>query len=233
LEKAGVYFTDRETVNKTERMKVTTCLNPLHTALAIYGCLLGFSSIASEMQDPQLKKLVEKIGYDEGMPVVITPGILNPDDFIHEVIDKRLPNRFIPDTPQRIATDTSQKIAIRFGETIKSYRDRPDLDPAGLVFIPLALAGWLRYLLGVDDEGKAMEISADPMLSTLQQSLGKIRLGDKGPFHSALQPILANPVLFGVNLYEVGLGNKVEGYFAELVAGPHVVRSTLEKYLAD
>ena len=233
LEKAGVYFTDRETVNKTERMKVTTCLNPLHTALAIYGCLLGFSSISSEMQDPQLKKLVEKIGYDEGMPVVITPGILNPDDFIHEVIDKRLPNRFIPDTPQRIATDTSQKIAIRFGETIKSYRDRPDLDPAGLVFIPLALAGWLRYLLGVDDEGKAMEISADPMLSTLQQSLGKIRLGDKGPFHSALQPILANPVLFGVNLYEVGLGNKVEGYFAELVAGPHVVRSTLEKYLAD
>ena len=26
-------MTDRETVNKTERMKVTTCLNPLHTAM--------------------------------------------------------------------------------------------------------------------------------------------------------------------------------------------------------
>ena len=37
LEKAGVYMTDRDTVNKTERMKVTTCLNPLHTALAVYG----------------------------------------------------------------------------------------------------------------------------------------------------------------------------------------------------
>ena len=32
LEKAGVYLTDRDTVNKTEKMKVTTCLNPLHTA---------------------------------------------------------------------------------------------------------------------------------------------------------------------------------------------------------
>lgn len=35
--KAGVYMTDRDTVNKVERMKVTTCLNPLHTALAVYG----------------------------------------------------------------------------------------------------------------------------------------------------------------------------------------------------
>ena len=37
LEKAGVYMTDRNTVNKTEKMKVTTCLNPLHTALAVFG----------------------------------------------------------------------------------------------------------------------------------------------------------------------------------------------------
>jgi fructuronate reductase len=32
LEHAGVHFTDRETVNKVERMKVATCLNPLHSA---------------------------------------------------------------------------------------------------------------------------------------------------------------------------------------------------------
>ncbi|MCD7806827.1 MAG: mannitol dehydrogenase family protein, partial [Lachnospiraceae bacterium] len=71
LEKAGVYMTDRDTVNNTEKMKVTTCLNPLHTALAVYGCLLGFSTIAEEMKDPQLKTLVEKIGYTEGLPVVV------------------------------------------------------------------------------------------------------------------------------------------------------------------
>ena len=54
LEKAGVYMTDRDTVNQTERMKVTTCLNPLHTALAVYGCLLGYRKIADEMKDPEL-----------------------------------------------------------------------------------------------------------------------------------------------------------------------------------
>lgn len=99
LERAGVYMTDRDTVNKTEKMKVTTCLNPLHTALAVFGCLLGYESIAAEMKDPQLKALVEKIGYDEGIPVVVDPKILSPMDFIHEVIDQRLPTPSSPTCP--------------------------------------------------------------------------------------------------------------------------------------
>ncbi|WP_319415539.1 hypothetical protein [Marispirochaeta aestuarii] len=41
LQKAGVIFTDRDTVDKVETMKVCTGLNPLHTTLAIFGCLLG------------------------------------------------------------------------------------------------------------------------------------------------------------------------------------------------
>ncbi|MEV2311666.1 mannitol dehydrogenase family protein [Paenibacillus larvae] len=120
FEKVGVIMTDRDTVDKADRMKVTTCLNPLHTALAIFGCLLGYESIATEMEDPDLLTLVQQIGYKEGLPVVVNPEIINPKMFIDEVILKRLPNKYIPDTPQRIATDTSQKIAIRFGETIKN-----------------------------------------------------------------------------------------------------------------
>lgn len=233
LEKAGVYMTDRETVNMTERMKVTTCLNPLHTALAVYGCLLGYDSIASEMQDADLKKLVETIGYKEGMPVVTDPGILSPMDFIHEVIDRRLPNPFIPDMPQRIATDTSQKIPIRFGETIKSYVANPDLDVHSLTAIPLAIAGWLRYLLGADDEGKAMEISSDPMLETLQAQLSGIALGDPASSEGKLEAILSNRVLFASDLVEIGLADKIIGMFQELIAGPGAVRSTLHKYMSD
>jgi len=231
LEQAGVYFTNRETVEKTERMKVTTCLNPLHTALAVYGCLLGYDSIAMEMQDPQLEKLVQKIGYDEGMAVVVNPEIINPTDFIHEVIDQRLPNRFIPDTPQRIATDTSQKIAIRFGETIKSYQNRSDLNTENLVYIPLVIAGWFRYLLGVNDAGKMMEVSSDPMIQELQETLANVKVGELGSYQGQLKPILKNISLFGVDLYQVGLGNKVETYFQEMIAGPQAVRNTLCKYL--
>ena len=113
LEKAGVYMTDRETVNKTERMKVTTCLNPLHTAMSVYGCMLGYDLICAEMKDEDIVALIKRLGYVEGLPVVVDPKILNPKAFIDEVIEQRLPNPFMPDTPQRIATDTSQKVGIR------------------------------------------------------------------------------------------------------------------------
>lgn len=232
LEKAGVYMTDRDTVNNTEKMKVTTCLNPLHTALAVYGCLLGYDSIAAEMKDTELKALVEKIGYVEGMPVVVDPKILKPIDFIHEVVDQRLPNPFIPDTPQRIATDTSQKVAIRFGETMKSYVARDDLDVTSLTFIPLAIAGWLRYLIGIDDNGNEFECSSDPMLSTLREQLSAVKFGEPETASiEALKPIFTNEALFAVNLCEIGLCGKIAEMFREMLAAPGAVRATLKKYL--
>ncbi len=233
LEKAGVYMTDRDTVNNVERMKVMTCLNPLHTALAVYGCLLGYTSIAAEMQDAELKGLIEKIGYTEGMPVVTDPGIIKPMDFIHEVIDQRFPNPFMPDTPQRIASDTSQKIAIRFGETIKAYAERPGMDPKSLTFIPLAIAGWLRYLLAVDDAGKPFECSGDPQLHELQAKLAGITLGKPDSADGKLAEILCNPVIFGSDLVKLGLAEKIEGMVKELLAGPGAVRATLKKYLGN
>lgn len=120
----GVIFTDRETVDKTEKMKVCTCLNPLHTCLAVYGCLLGYTKIADEMKDPELVPMIRRIGRTEGMPVVVNPGILDPEKFLNEVLTKRFPNPFMPDTPQRIAMDTSQKLPIRYGETIKPILPR-------------------------------------------------------------------------------------------------------------
>lgn len=231
LEKAGVYMTDRDTVNNVEKMKVTTCLNPLHTALAVYGCLLGYESIAAEMKDSQLRTLVEKIGYAEGIPVVVDPGIIKPMDFIHEVIDKRLPNPFMPDTPQRIACDTSQKMAIRFGETIKSYIVREDLDPASLTYIPLAIAGWLRYLLAVDDEGNPFRCSDDPMLFILQKQMANVKLGQPDTASDeVLAPVLSNKSLFAVDLVEAGLAGKIAGMLREMLAGPGAVRKTLELY---
>ena len=231
LEKAGVYMTDRDTVNMTERMKVTTCLNPLHTALAVYGCLLGYEKICDEMKDKELVELIRRIGYVEGLPVVTDPKILSPKAFIDEVVTQRLPNPFMPDTPQRIACDTSQKVPIRFGETIKSYMADPGRDPATLEAIPLAIAGWLRYLLGVDDQGNAMPVSPDPMAPALQEALSGIELGKPETVGDKLDPILSNPNLFGVSLADAGLADRVTDYFKELIAGPGAVRATLKRHL--
>ena len=70
-------------------------MNPLHTALAVLGCLLGYTKISEEMKDEDLVRLIKKIGYVEGLPVVTDPKILNPKEFIDTVIDVRVPNPFM------------------------------------------------------------------------------------------------------------------------------------------
>lgn len=231
LEKAGVYFTTRDTVDMVERMKVCTCLNPLHTALAVFGCLLGYKSIAAEMGDEDLSRLVNGVAYNEGMPVVTDPGIIKPEAFVKEVLTVRFPNPNIPDTPQRIATDTSQKLGIRFGETIKLYAGRPELNVDKLVLIPLSIAAWCRYLLGLDDEGKPFDVSPDPLLPVLLENLKGVELGRPETAKGRLRPILSNEKIFAQNLYDAGLGERIEGYFEELLAGKGAVRKTLRKYL--
>ncbi|PKM55138.1 MAG: mannitol dehydrogenase family protein [Firmicutes bacterium HGW-Firmicutes-5] len=220
-------ISDRETVNRIETMKVTTCLNPLHTGLAVSGCLLGYTLIADEMNNPVLKRFVEKIGYDEGLKVVVDPGIINPKEFLDEVVYERFMNPYIPDSPQRIATDTSQKVGIRFGETIKSYMRDETLNAKDLVAIPLALALWCRYLLGIDDQGTPFEISSDPLLEMLKNELKEVTLGDKDV---SLKSILSNKSIFGLDLYEAGLAGKIQDMFNELIKGPGAVIKTMEKY---
>lgn len=235
FEKAGVFLTDRATVDKADTMKVTTCLNPLHTALAIMGCLLGYRSIAEEMKDPDLSLLVSEIGYNEGLPVVESPGIINPKTFLEEVVTVRFSNPNIPDMPQRIATDTSQKVAIRYGETIKKYMEIENKDPQTLVFIPLILAAWLRYLIGLDDQGKPFTPSPDPLLVELQHRLSDIQLGTQDTSHiqEKIVPILSNKEIFGVDLYQAEIGRKIEGMFIKMLAGPNAVRKTLQNYLQE
>ena len=110
------------------------------------------------------------------MPVVTDPGILSPEAFVDEVIHVRIPNPFMPDTPQRIATDTSQKVGIRYGETIKAYVAKYG-DAKKLTAIPLAIAGWCRYLLAVDDKGQPFTLSPDPMVPELTKALEGIQVG--------------------------------------------------------
>ena len=233
LEKAGALFTDRETVDKVEKMKVGACLNPIHTALAVFGCLLGYKRINEEMKDPDLVKLARGIGYTEGLPVAVDPGIINPKDFIDQVINIRLPNPFLPDAPQRIAADSSQKIPVRFGGTLKAWKDSGE-NLKNLKFIPLVFAGWLRYLLGIDDKGNPFEVSPDPMYESLKTSLEGIGLGEVNTalIHKKLIPILSNPALFGLDLYAAGMAEQVEENFTKMVSSAGAVRKLLSQIVS-
>ena len=231
LDLGGALYTTRETVDQVETMKVTTCLNPLHTAMSIYGCMLDYTLISAEMQDDDLRAFIQKIGYMEAMPVVTDPGVLNPYEFIGAVINRRLPNPFMPDAPQRIAMDTSQKLPIRFGETLKKYIAR-GLDKSNLVLIPLTLAGYARYLKGLKDDLTAFEPSPDPMLAELQAIVAPLEIGKADQDWSPLRKLYSRKDVFGLDLYEAGFGVQIEGMVKELFAGKGAVRQTLHKYVA-
>lgn len=216
LEKAGIYFTDRETVDKVEKMKVGTCLNPLHTALALLGCLLGYKKVSTEMSDPDLRRFVERLGYDESLPVVQDPGILSAKDFLDEVLTRRVNNPFLPDTPQRIAADTSQKLPVRFGYTIRATEDKQSLQ-----CIPFVIATWFRYLTGVDDEGNTFTPSDDPRLSEVQARMAG----------GITDELLSDVTLFGEDLVAAGLAGRVREMFSEMMRGKGAVRNALQKVL--
>ncbi|MFH1903914.1 MAG: mannitol dehydrogenase family protein [bacterium] len=218
-----------EAVDKCEKMKLGTCLNPIHTTLATFGCLLGYDYIFQEMNDPLLKELVYRQAYEEGLPVVDNPGVINPEEFLRQVLEERLVNPNIPDTPQRIATDTSQKVGVRYGGTIKAYGK----NAKNLKYIPLAIAGWYRYLLGIDDRGKPFELSPDPLLKELKKYITGIELGKPETLGNKLKPVLSNKEIFSLDLYSVGIAQRVEEYTRRMITGIGAIKKTLQSVLGE
>lgn len=232
LEKGfGVYLADRNTVNLSERMKVTVCLNPVHSATGPLGVVLGYDLFAHMLNtNEDMMKMARMVAYDEGLPVVEDPGILSPQAFVDELFNDRFPNEYLGDTNLRLAVDVSQMVGIRFGETIKAHVAKYG-NASRLTAIPLGIAGWLRYMLAVDDEGRDYELAPDPMNEELQEQLGDIVVGKPETLKDQLKPVLSNERLFFTDLYKAGVGEKVEEMFREMIAGKGAVKATLHKYI--
>ena len=232
LEKGfGVYMADRRTVNLAERMKVTVCLNPVHSATGPLGVALGYELFAHMLNtDADMMKMARMVAYDEGLPVVQDPGILSPQAFVDELFNDRFPNEYLGDTNLRLAVDVSQMVGIRFGETIKAYVEKYG-DASRLTALPLGIAGWLRYMLAVDDAGKKYELAPDPMNEEIQEQLKDIVVGQPETFTDQLRPILSNERLFFIDLYKAEVGEKVENMFREMIAGPGAIKATIHKYV--
>ena len=232
LEKGfGVYLADRATVNLSERMKVTACLNPVHSATGPVGVVLGEELYAKMLNtNPDMMKMARMVAYDEGLPMVEDPKILSPKAFTDELFTDRFPNEYLGDTNLRLATDTSQGVGVRFGETIKAYLKKYG-SAERLTAIPLGIAGWLRYMLGVDDMGNTYELAPDPMVPEIQAALSSVVFGNPASLTDQLHPILSNEKVFFIDLYKAGLGEKIEGMFREMIAGKGSTKATIHKYM--
>lgn len=222
LTASGIYLTDRETVRKADHMKVCACLNPLHTLLGLAGMLLRYPTIAACMQNAPLVALARRAAA-EALPVAAHPGIIDPQQFLDEVLTQRFPNPFIPDTPTRIATDSSQKIPVRFGQTLKA-RQAAGLPMDELTAIPFLVALWLRYRMGIGDDGAPLTLAPDPLAPPEVMALEGLPLGVR---QINLHPVLSNEKLFGIDLYAAGLGERIETLFTKLASAPGAVKHNL------
>lgn len=226
FEKAGVIITSRENVILCENMKIETCLNPLQTALAIFGILFEYKYISDCVSDPLLHKLVVKM-VEEGMAVVQDPHVINPKNFADEVINLRLPNKYIFDQPYRIATDSTNKINIRCGLTIKKY-GKANLNKNDLVAVPLVIAAFIRYLQGTSDVGNKFELASDLKIDYLKH-IGKELNSPKAV--QALDEILSNEEIIGCNLKNEGMYDTVKDMYLKMQK-THGIKSTLAQYLS-
>ena len=112
------------------------------------------------------------------------------------------------DTPQRIVSDTSQKLAIRFGGTVRKYEEKGKVD--SLQVIPLVIAAWFRYIKGIDDNGNEMKLSPDPMLEYMASELEGAKFGEalSSDAEAKVREILTNKELFGTDLVAAGMADR-------------------------
>ena len=145
-------------------------------------------------------KMARMVAYDEGLPVVPDPGILSPQEFVDELFNDRFPNEYLGDTNLRLAVDVSQMVGNRFGETIKAYVAKYG-DASRLTAIPLGIAGWLRYMLSVDDAGNKYELAPDPMNEEIIYQTG---LGEK--IETMFREMIAGPAAVKATVHKYAGG---------------------------
>ena len=155
---AGAIFSSE--VGAFEVMKLRL-LNGSHSTLAYLGYLSGKLSVAECMQWDALKALITRLMRKEILPTVRIPDGYDAQCYIDALI-YRFSNPGLKHRTWQIAMDGSQKLPQRLLDPI-----REQLAGAGNIgLLSLAVAGWMRYVCGVDEKGTAIEIS-DPMADVL------------------------------------------------------------------
>mgnify|MGYP003373457887 FL=1 len=84
----------------------------------------------------------------------------------------------------------------------------------------------------MDDRGEAFELSPDANIDAVRALMGNPKLGEEAT-EEQLYPLLSNRYYFGVNLFEIGVGETVVRMFNELNRGPRAIRETLCKYCGE
>lgn len=217
LAEAGVQLvTD---VTPFEHMKLRL-LNASHSALAYLGYLAGYETIAASMTNDRFVAFARQV-MDDAAPTLAMPAGTDLAAYSTSLL-QRFSNPALHHRTWQIAMDGSQKLPQRL---LGAMQDRLRL---GLPIDThaLAVAGWMRYVTGNDETGRAIDVR-DPIAAKLKKIAE-----DAGPVAERLAPaLLGVSSIFGAlgddlrmrdsvtraleKLYEVGARQAVETFRSE------------------
>lgn len=192
LEEVGVQIVPY--VHPYETMKLRL-LNASHQAMGYLGYLAGYRYIHEVMADADFRRFIARMMDDEVTALLPPAPGIDLAEYKRTLLE-RFANPKIGDTVARICTDGSDRMPKFLLPSLSEAlaQGRPHR------LLTLAVAGWLRYLRGVDEQGREIVI-ADPMAGELRQRANE---GEGDP-----RPLLALRGVFG------DLG-KNDGFVGEL-----------------
>ena len=200
-----------------EMMKLRM-LNGSHSFLAYLGYLGGYETIADTMTNPAYRKAAFALMMQEQAPTLSMPEGTDLNAYATLLIE-RFSNPSLRHRTWQIAMDGSQKLAQRRFDSVRwhlAHDSKFDL-------LALGVAGWMRYVGGVDEQGNPIEIS-DPLLPVIQKAVQSSAEGK-----ARVQSLLAIKAIFGDDLPDNSLFTaKVTEAYLSLLA--HGAKATVAKY---
>lgn len=170
-----------------EEMKLRM-LNGSHSFLAYLGYLAGYQHINDCMGDENYRRAAHDLMLKEQAP---TLKVQNVDLARYaDLLIARYTNPALRHRTWQIAMDGSQKLPQRMLDSVRWHL----ADNSSFTLLALGVAGWMRYVGGVDEQGNAIEV-CDPLLPVIQAAVAKSEEGE-----SRVQALLAIDAIFGQDL---------------------------------
>ncbi len=169
-----------------EAMKLRL-LNASHSAIAYLGYLSGYKTVSDTVAVPEFKSFIHRLMDAEATPTLHIPAGFDVATYKQDLMD-RFSNPTLAHKTWQIAMDGSQKLPQRLLETL--YENLKAGGETG--GIALAVAGWMQYVGGTDEQGEPIDVS-DPYadeLAALHKEAG-------GDVEALVDSFLALTKIFG------------------------------------
>ncbi|EHG7613893.1 mannitol dehydrogenase family protein [Citrobacter sedlakii] len=168
-ETAGVQLvTD---VRPWEEMKLRM-LNGSHSFLAYLGYLSGFQHISECMQDEAFREAAYQLMMREQAPTLSITDV-DLQRYAGSLI-ARFANPALKHKTWQIAMDGSQKMPQRMLAGVRIHLERGSAWP----LLALGIAGWMRYVCGVDDAGAPIDVR-DPLSDKIRLLVANVGENEK------------------------------------------------------